>query len=88
MFWRQVQQTALEVCTMHTVTKAFGERLWFMMLPPLQRMFNRDQKCAVTSKERKFLSSPPSVGHDELSAQGYTSLPKPDEVESGQMVLK
>ena len=25
---------------------------------------------------------------DELSAQGYTSLPKPDEVESGQMVLK
>ena len=26
--------------------------------------------------------------YDELSAQGYTSLPKPDEVESGQMVLK
>ena len=26
--------------------------------------------------------------YDELSAKGYTSLPKPDEVESGQMVLK
>ena len=26
--------------------------------------------------------------YDELSAQGYTSLPKPDKVESGQMVLK
>ena len=30
-----------------------------------------------------------SVGsYDELSDQGYTSLPKSDESESGQMVLK
>ena len=26
--------------------------------------------------------------YDEFSDQGYTSLPKPDESESGQMVLK
>ena len=26
--------------------------------------------------------------YDKLSDQGYTSLPKPDESESGQMVLK
>ena len=28
------------------------------------------------------------LAFDELSDQGYTSLPKPDESESGQMVLK
>ena len=28
------------------------------------------------------------LGYDELLDQGYTSLPKPDESESGQMVLK
>ena len=28
------------------------------------------------------------IGEDELSDQGYTSLPKSEEIESGQMVLK
>ena len=28
------------------------------------------------------------MSHDEFSGHGYTSLPKPDESESGQMVLK
>ena len=30
---------------------------------------------------------PEDSNYDELSDQGYTSLPKPDESESGQMVL-
>ena len=52
----------------------------------------RSQQCVLTSPSSWGSSLPGftvSVNdNDELSDQGYTSLPKSDESESGQMVLK
>ena len=45
-------------------------------------------KGVESNGRNQFVLEGKILALDELSAQGYTSLPKPDEVESGQMVLK
>ena len=48
----------------------------------------KSEKTATWEPRKNTQNSEKYPGYDKLSDQGYTSLPKPDESESGQMVLK
>ena len=48
----------------------------------------KSEKTATWEPRKNTQNFEKYPGYDKLSDQGYTSLPKPDESESGKMVLE